>query len=128
MMCDCVGSKAECAESIVKRGYLVVKRGCGADLDAGKATCGNNSNADFVISTGEGTSLYLRPLDGTQITPLNSSDGLYADEGIRMDGLGPGNDFWIRTAGGRVYSHVFTTDEVEPDSTEIKLWYVNRPR
>ena len=130
--CDCAGSKAQCADSVVRGTYLVVKQGCGADLDAGKATCGNDTKTDFLTSSGEGNALYLRPTNGTLITPLNSTnanccDAAYADKPLRIDGLGPGNDFCVLTTKQRS-SHVFTADDVEPDSVEIKLWFVNRPR
>jgi hypothetical protein len=127
--CDCFAQEEHgCDDPIVRKGRLSITQRCGADLDAGKVTCDLASKVDLVLGPGEGTSLYLRPMGGARITPVDSTRASYSDKPIRIDGLGTGSDFWVRTAGGRSFSHLILTADVDSGSAYVDLWYVNRPR
>jgi hypothetical protein len=125
VICDCFGVEGY-DDTILARGHLFIKKGCGADLDAGKVICEKEAKADLLFGPGDGAGLYLRPLNGALITPLDTQT--YGDKPVRIDGLGPGSDFWVRAASGHSYSHVILTADVDPDSAELDLWYVSRPR
>jgi hypothetical protein len=112
---------------VLKTGHLAVKRGCGADVDHGTVVCDSDSKVDFIVRPGENGWLYIRPANGAQTAPVNAPDGApYSDKPIRVDGLGTCNSFWLHTASGLVYSHLFITKYMERDAPAIDLWYVNR--
>jgi hypothetical protein len=121
---------------ILSSGHVDLRRECTIDLDAGTSACGPETGArkkaGLVLISGEGASLWLRPVNGALMTvpkpgQSDCNGATYANRAIRIDGLGPGNDFCVIT-GKRRLSHVFFADYVEPDSVQIKLWYGNRRR
>jgi len=127
--CDCFAvSEGDCVDTILRKGHMGITRRCGADLDAGRVVCDSGSNAELVLVPGDGASLYVRPANGAQMTPVDSNGGPYSDRPVRIDGLGPGSDFWVRAANGHLYSHVIITADVDSGSAEVDFWYVNRPK
>jgi hypothetical protein len=129
MNIDCMWSGPRAPEQacpLIAQGYVHVKRGCGADLEAGRSTC---EHPDFVLAPGHGKALCLFPADGVKMAPVNGSksgDWGYSNKPIRIDGYGAGNDFGVRKRHTRSNWHVLIMEPVEPDSAEITLWYVER--
>lgn len=126
--CGCVGDA--CRDDVSRKGRLLIKRGCGADLDAGVAVCDADSKTDIRFSPGEGKSLYIRPTNGASMAPVDGFDARISEfsaRPVRVDGLSPGASLWVHTASGHSYSHLVVTEDLEPDSAEIDLWYVNGP-
>jgi hypothetical protein len=124
--CGCVGDGCH---DVLRDGGLSVKLSCSADLESGVAACDNGSRADIRFIRGEGNSLYVRPVNGATIAPVSAfeaRDSHFSNEPIRIDGTSAGASFWVHTAGGHSYSHLTLTSDVEPDSAELELWYVNR--
>ena len=81
------------------------------------------------MRAGSDQRVYLEPLNGAQAAEANSADDCqnpkFGDRAVRVDGLGRGSDVCLRTNQGR-RSHVFFTEEVEPDSKGISIYYVTR--
>jgi hypothetical protein len=141
VMCDSFGEQPE-PDKRFSHGYIKVPLGCGADVDKGEVSCTIvlddgpppasplwlDRTSDFWLRAAYGRHLYLEPRKGARLAEPNSaeadcSDAVYLHHHIRIDGLGPGSDFCLRTNEGRV-SRVFFTAEVQPDSQEIALYYV----
>jgi hypothetical protein len=142
VMCDSLGREPTTGKRFA-HGYINVPLGCGADADKGAVSCtivldedqpntpspGSSDRAsDFWLRAAHGPHLYLEPRKGAQLAEPNSaetdcSDAVYQHQHIRIDGLGPGSDFCLRTNEGRV-SRVSFTAEVQPDSQEIAIYYV----
>jgi hypothetical protein len=70
---------------------------------------------------GEGVMFSLMGVNGAILTAPNSAQ--YSAELVRIDGLGVGCDIFVRTSEGR-RSHVFLMSEVEPSSSEVRLYFV----
>ena len=73
---------------------------------------------------GDRDGIYLVPRNGAAVSAMNS-EARFGEPRLRLDGLGPGFDLWLRTRRGHV-SHIFLTDDIEPTTKEVTLWYVTR--
>ena len=128
VMCDSFGLDGPASDPKIKTGALLIRRGCGADLEAGTPTCGDEKKVDFLFESGEGAALWVRPVNGASITPVDTPHAPYSDRPFRIDGGDTGSDFWVRTASGHVYSHLILTADVDADSRELSLHFANRAR
>jgi hypothetical protein len=80
-------------------------------------------HADFKLTTNGSGSIYLNPINGTTIGPC---EGKPTPDPIRIDGLGPGND-WCAITHDKHRAHVFITGGiVEPGVLQVPLWIVMR--
>lgn len=122
----------------VVSGYLEVKLECRVDLGKGTIHCPDSDTnpsygrtADFQL-TKDQAGIYLSPINGAASSAPNSSrvdcsDAKFSESRVRLDGLGPGYDICVRTHDRR-FSHVFLEDDVEPGSSEIRLYFVTPKR
>jgi len=120
------------------QGYLKGNLSCEVDLRHGKVNCPAGAVAarrarqtDFKIVK-ENEQIYLSPLNGTAMSSPNSSkadcsDAQFREAKIVVDDLGLGDDICVRTHEGHL-CHAFLTSNVEPTSSEIRLWIVTRRR
>jgi hypothetical protein len=138
-MCDSV-SPEPMADMRYSQGDIRVPLGCAVDIDKGKVLCTvvldgpataspvKDRTTDFWLNVGSDKHVYLEPRNGARLAEPNSAaadcrGAVFLSHRVRVDGLGRGSDLCLRSNGGR-YSHVFFTDEVQPDSTQIAICYV----
>jgi hypothetical protein len=113
----------------VARGDVVLRLGCGVDLDKAAATCPDSASrsdnrVDLRFEAGKEGAIYLTPINGAIVTSCEGKSR--SDQPIRIDGLGPGNDWCVQT-NAKHYSHVFIEVRVvEPGADEVILWVVTR--
>jgi hypothetical protein len=113
----------------VARGDVILRSGCAVDLDKAAVTCpeggsGLDNRADLRLDAGQESAIYLSPVNGATISGCESKS--HGDQPIRIDGLGPGNDWCVQTSA-KHYSHVFIELKVvEPGASEVILWVVTR--
>ena len=123
VMCDTFTTEPP-IPNILRAGILVVALNCGADLIRGKASCTVTSRDDFTVIK-DGVGIYLKSTKRAAFRiPSNSgcTESSATGSHVRLDGLGPGMDLCIARRDGSV-SHVFVVNEVETNSTEVKLQY-----
>jgi len=123
-------------KAVVGTAILNMKLMCAVDFDdKGKLYCPEptdrraSRNIDMRL-TKYGDGLYLSAANGAAMSIPNSAhgdcrDAKYGEASLRVIGLGPGVDFCVRSKLGAV-SHVFFVEDVERDSSEVKLWHVTR--
>ena len=126
--CDPSDEAATCNGPVVKKGRLVIRRGCSADFETGNSGCDNSSRDDVILRPGEGNSLYLHPVNGAQIATADSGAAGFTEKPMRIDGLVTGADFWVRTAAGHLYSHVIVIADFEAGAAGLDVSYANRRR
>jgi hypothetical protein len=113
----------------VARGDVILRPGCGVDLDKVIATCPSGVNpldnrADLKLDAGQESAVYLTPINGAVIVGCESKSR--SDQRIRIDGLGPGNDWCVET-NAKHHSHVFIELKVvEPGADEVALLVITR--
>lgn len=124
VICDSVGPPVR---DIIRTGDLFLRRECSADLDSGKTQCSSKPWRDADVRfTAIDNGLYLAPINGAKVSHCDET--LLTPDPIRVDGLGPGNN-WCFQTNGRHRSHVFIqVHEIQPDAEEIILWQVLRKR
>jgi hypothetical protein len=104
-------------KNVVAQGYLNMK-------------LGSTSPEVHLQFQKEGTILLLVATNSAALSLPNAADAVcgdakYTENRIRVEGLGRGVDFCVRANQGAM-SHVFFTDDVQADATEIRLWHVTR--
>jgi hypothetical protein len=107
------------------RGFVLLRPLYGVDLDTGKVFCPQKPDrVDLSLSESNAGKLYVNPAKRALMRPdcNRASDD---NNPLRVDELGPGDDFCVRTKKGRT-AHVFVTDEVSPDDFKVSLWFVTR--
>ncbi len=124
MMCDDFGMGPP--DPFLARGYLELKLDCGVELRNNKCYCPDSSGAmrqdralDLRLTKDE-TGVYLNAVNGATLSASRESR-------FRLDGLGPGDEIWVRTHEG-LRSHVFFVDDVERGSPSVRFWHVTRQR
>jgi hypothetical protein len=105
----------------IARTDLNLPRVCGADLSIGKALCPPTKDADMVFVEEHGA-LLLRPVNGARMD--SDCKGAYRDQALRIEALGAGDDFCIKTRQGHTSHVFFEGDDVLHSTTELKLWIV----
>jgi len=120
--CDYFGLKRP--ERPTSRGSMTLKLQCAGDVEAGKVYCAGEQPAGQIRLSRGRDGIYLEPRNGAAMSAINS-DAKFGETRVRLDGLGPGFDLWLRTRKGHV-SHIFLTDDIEPMTKEVVLWYVTR--
>jgi hypothetical protein len=117
-------------DPVIVRGGASLRVGCGVDLDWAVVSCPDgasplDSRSDFQVRAGGDRALYLIPVNGAKVSDCEKTSDTYSQ--IRIDGLGPGNDWCVETNEKR-RSHVFIsgTHVVEPGADEVRLWIVTR--
>jgi len=103
-------------------GFVRLRRDCSADFVQNAVTCSDPRPKSADLRLVFDGANQLVPMIG--ISPLGRTSPLEKTP-LRLGGLGRGDDFWVRTTGGKL-AHVFVTTDIEPDSTEIELWHVTR--
>jgi len=110
----------------------IVELGCGLDLDPGRSRCDRNSKADLQFVRGQEGALYLRPLNGALMAlPGTTNESCqagcicakYSDTPMRLDGFAHNRGLCVLTHKRR-FAQVFASEEAEPGSVELVLWYV----
>ena len=71
-------------------------------------------------ATREGVAVYLIAVNGSSFSHQRAGEPR-----IRVDGMGPGDDIWVRTRQG-LQAHIFFVDDVEPISQSIRIRHVTR--
>jgi Carboxypeptidase regulatory-like domain len=123
IMCDDFGIGPP--DRIRSQGYLELKMDCGVNLRESKVYCpdapgGPKGQAFDVRATREGVAVYLTAVNGSSFSHQRAGESR-----IRVDGMGPGDDIWVRTRQG-LQAHIFFVDDVEPISQSIRIWHVTR--
>jgi len=111
-------------------GSVALRMDCGVDLDLPTMSCPDNANrvdsrADLQAHAGGGGAIYLTAINGARISDCATKSDI--NQPIRVDGLGPGNDWCVET-NAKHPSHVFIGAwwVVEPGAEEVRLWIVTR--
>jgi hypothetical protein len=133
VLCDNFGLGSP--DRVKASGYLYLNFACAADLGAGKTYCPEDSRAaarrtTHLRITKDENGVYLNPINGATVSTPNPPradcrDSSPGKAGVRIDGLGPGDDICIRTHDGGL-SHLFLVDDVEKDSLVIRFFHVTR--
>jgi hypothetical protein len=123
VMCDNFGIGPP--DRIRSQGYLEVKMDCGVSLRESKVYCphapgGPKDQAFDVRATREGVAVYFTAVNGSSFLRRRAGKSR-----IRVDGMGQGDDIWVRTRHG-LQAHIFFVDDVEPISQSIRIWHVTR--
>ncbi|MBL0158224.1 MAG: carboxypeptidase regulatory-like domain-containing protein [Bryobacterales bacterium] len=142
VMCDSFGLTAPNPEkTVTSSGYLRLKLACGADFETGgKVHCPETvagqeqaplKGVDLQFEK-NGVHLSLAAVDGASLSrPISSGfdchGAKFGEDKLRIETLGMGVDFCVRTKRGAM-SHVFFTNDVDRQDTEIVLWHVTRKR
>lgn len=123
VMCDSLRAPSEnVSESrVVVRTYVNIDRRCGVSLNRGESSC---SHPDLALRDEENGTVQLVPGNGAEVSP-SCARLRFGTAPLRIDGLGPGDDFCVRTRKG-LSSHVFLVDEVPPGAAVLRLWCVTR--
>jgi hypothetical protein len=112
----------------VASGEVVLRPGCAVDLDKATVTCPHSADrlenrSDLKLDAGSEGAIYLTPINAAMIASCESKP---RSEPIRIDGLGPGND-WCVVTNAKHHSHLFIKLKVvEPGADEVILWVVTR--
>ena len=118
---------------LVFQGSVRLEPTCTLDLDRRQqASCGGQSSGADLQLVSDAGGLVLLMKNGSRADPTPSnvaecSKSAFDKDRIRLDGLGLGSDFCVRTKGGSV-AHVFLTHEIERDTSAVTLWCVVRKR
>jgi hypothetical protein len=119
--------------TILRRGYIELTIDCGVDLQTGSSDCygGQNVRADLRLKKEE-TGIFLYSLEGLNLylptaPKYDCGDATERESKIRVDGMGPSDDFCIQI-GDHLVSHAFLIDYVEPDAKAVALRYVTQRR
>jgi hypothetical protein len=128
--CDAPGITCDSLEperDIVAGGGLTLPRGCGLNLDKLDVICSTaNSSRDVdLIFTGGGETLFLNPQNGARIRPDCQKIG-FTDEPLRLDGMGSGDNFCVRTKKGQNSHIYFDAVDVDKSTKELGLWITTR--
>ncbi|MBS1827077.1 MAG: carboxypeptidase regulatory-like domain-containing protein [Acidobacteria bacterium] len=128
--CDFIGPPPDDVKRIVVQAYITLKPSCAVDLDR-KPTeaCSAATPATDIALIEQNNTLQLIPTNGATISPTNSNctSTVYTNNKLPVSGLGPGVDFCVRTNKGAL-SHLFFVNDIDNQSTSVKLWYVTRKR
>ena len=128
VMCDDFGLGPP--DTVLSRGYVELKLSCGVDLRSNRVSCPDAPGPEKAAAvdlrfTREEAGVYLTSVNGSTLSRPNQQRG---DEfRIRVDGMGPGDDIWVRTRKG-LQSHTFFVDDVEPTSQSVRAWHITRKR
>jgi len=115
---------------IVARGPLTVRRGDAVDLEHG-IVAAQPADADVRLAA-QAEGLFLVPLNKALIYQECGTEGACGKghatlESARIDGLGPGSEFCIKTRR-RQCSKVFLTKQVDPGADEAAISIVTRAK
>jgi hypothetical protein len=121
------------SKKIVFSGYLKIGLGCGADLDRGEISCKSKTlpgRIDVKFVRDRSGKAILMPANGAGLSTagaqkINSSASGRDVTPLQIHGLGPGNDFYVKTSQGKV-AHFFLTSEVDETTVDVVLWCVTR--
>jgi hypothetical protein len=121
-ICDSVGPPERPNE--LARGDAIVGIDCGVDLDKVAVNCRGDNRADLRLERQSGGAIYLKAVGRAKISDCETRKSI--DQPVRLDGLGPGNDWCVET-NGKHHAHVFVELKVvEPGADEVALWVVTR--
>jgi len=126
VMCDGIGP----SDPALSHGYVELKMDCGVNLRNSRVSCPDAPRSekgmavDLRATREEGGTCFTS-VNGATLWRSNQRQG--SEPKIRIDGLGPGDDIWVRTGEG-LQSHIFFVDDVEPTSQSIRVWHVTRKR
>jgi hypothetical protein len=128
VMCDDFGLGPP--DRVLSSGHAELKMNCAVDFRNNKISCpdapGSQKGGIFDLRVmREDVGVYLTAVSGATISTTNPRRA--GESRIRVDGLGPGDDMWVRTPNG-LESHVYFVDDVEPTSQTVRIWHVTRKR
>jgi hypothetical protein len=138
---DCDAPKVNCdtfserpiedPHPVVAHGQLDVSGSEAVDLDKGISAASASETADIGLSEEDGA-VYLVVLNKARLSKscgngFSQESAQMKNSSLRIDGLGPGGAFCIRTNRGRD-SKVYLSNEVKPGDKEISIDFVTRAR
>lgn len=130
VICDSFGAP-EPNDPVVSRGYIVLNPDSIVDLDSGTVLHHDEMKAvnadhrsDLMMSLVAG-SWRITPVNGALLSQTDCRSAKFTNVPILLDGLGPGAEFCVQTNRHR-YSHIFTIDEIQPETSSVRLWHVTR--
>lgn len=89
--CDYIGKTPPEVKAIIRTAEVAVSFGCGIDLEKAKSACGSD-HMDIRIER-EGSTVMLHALGDAKFIACNSRQA--GINPVRIDGLGPGNDWCV---------------------------------
>jgi len=142
VICDSFGGEDPDSKSVIVRKTLeIFPNTCAVDLDKGDEICtvildapqptspGPDKVSDIWIRTSQ-HEVTVVTRNGARFTRPNTADSVcrgapFDATTIRIDGLGPGGEFCVRTTAGHL-AHVFLASEVDATEKKFKLSFVTR--
>jgi len=124
----CDSFSLEPVETIVASGRITVPRGCGLNLDKLDVVCDSailSKKVDLIFTGGGENGLFLTPQNGARIRP-DCQKIAFTDEPFRIDGMGSGENFCVRTTRGQNSHIYFDAMDLDKNTTELALWIATR--
>jgi len=121
-----VGVPIQPPDQILARKGFGLQSGCQVDLDNAVVKCpdkGSANQGDLQLERTSDGAIYLKPVNHARISDCEWRTEIVR---LRLDGLGPGND-WCIVTNSKHHAHVFTDLRViEPGDDHVALWVVTR--
>jgi len=118
VICDSV---VPTKSDILSKSDVFLPRGCSVDLDTSEADCADNPPKQFDLTLKlDNSALFLLPIHGATIGACGTRE--QSSEPLRIDGLGAGNNWCVRTTSHHVaHIKIELVELIGPGLKELPL-------